>query len=67
LRDPFNRFTGSLDPVLKLAAVRGKKADDLISCAYCRQGKSRLAVINDLPDFEFVARHVFLLIYSVGW
>ena len=32
---------------------------------YRPQAKSRLAIINDLPDFELVPRHVFLLIYSV--
>jgi hypothetical protein len=67
LRDPFKRLTVSLDPVLRLAAVRGKKVDDLISCTYRRQGKSRLAIINHLPNFELVARHVFLLLYSVRW
>jgi hypothetical protein len=60
LRHPFKRLTASLDPVLKLAAVRGKKADYLIPSTYRRQGKSTLVKINDLPDFKLVPRHVCL-------
>lgn len=63
LGHPFKRFINSFDPVLKLAAIGRKKAHDLVS-TYRRQRKSRGAKINNLPDFEFMARHVDLLIHS---
>lgn len=63
LGHPFKRFINSFDPVLKLAAIGRKKAYDLVS-TYRRQRKSRGRKINDLPDFELMARHVDLLIHS---
>jgi len=66
LRYPFKRLTGGLDAVLKLAAIGGKKAHDLVLSTYRRKGKSRLGEIDDLPDFELVARHVYLLCSQLG-
>jgi len=52
----FKRLANGFDAVLKLVAIGGEKAHDLVS-TYRRQRKSGCGKIDDLPDLKLMARH----------